>query len=59
MRDGIKPFTMILIDPLSHSFISNPYLPDIDKNCKIEFRPRTFEESEDLGINDMKCENYG
>lgn len=43
MREGTKPFTMILTDPLSQSFISNPYHPEQDKHCTIEFRPRTFE----------------
>jgi zinc finger protein len=58
MREGRRPFTMVLIDPLSHSFISNPFLPNEDTRLKIEFRPRTFEENEDLGLNDINTENY-
>lgn len=58
MREGQKPFTMILTDPLSHSFISNPWNPDKDTRATIEFRPRTFDENEHLGMNDMKVENY-
>lgn len=49
---------MILVDPLSHSFIANPFLPNEDPRLKIVFRPRTFEENEDLGLNDINTENY-
>jgi len=42
MREGLKPFTIILTDPLAHSFISNPWLPEVDQRATIEFRPRTF-----------------
>lgn len=41
MREGKRKFTMILVDPLAHSFIANPNHPNPDKNVKIEFRPRT------------------
>jgi zinc finger protein len=58
MSSGKRPFTMILTDPLSHSFISNPFLPNEDTRLKIEFRPRTFDENEDLGLNDINTENY-
>jgi C4-type Zn-finger protein len=35
MREGKRKFTMILNDPLAHTFISNPYLPNEDKGLKI------------------------
>ena len=54
MREGKRKFTLILVDPLAHSFLSNPYHPDQDQHLKIEFRPRTFEENQDLGLNDIK-----
>ena len=54
MREGEMKFTMVLVDPLAHSFISNPYHPNPDPNLTIEFRPRTFDENEDLGLNDIK-----
>jgi len=41
MREGQRPFTLILTDPISHSFISNPWQPEKDPRCTIEFRPRT------------------
>ena len=54
MRDGKRKFTIILVDPLSHSFISNPFQPNPDPRLKIESRPRTFDENEELGLNDIK-----
>ena len=50
---------MILDDPLSNSFIFP--IGDNNKNdtrLKKEEYERTFEQNEDLGINDMKVENY-
>jgi C4-type Zn-finger protein len=35
MRKGGRKFQIILIDPLGHSFISNPYHPEEDKRCTI------------------------
>ena len=58
MREGSRKFTLILVDPLAHSFVSSPYMPDPDPRMKIEFRDRTPEENDDLGLNDMKVENY-
>ena len=54
-----KKFTLILDDPLSNSFI----FPvgdgnEKDERLKKEEYERTFEQNEDLGINDMKVENY-
>jgi zinc finger protein len=54
-----KKFTFILDDPLSNSFIfpvgENK---NDDKRLKKEEYERTYEQNEDLGINDMKVENY-
>ena len=54
MREGKRKFTLQLIDPLSHSFISNPFQPNPDPRLTIETRERTFEEKEELGLNDIK-----
>ena len=35
MRSGNRNFTLTLVDPLAHSFISSPYLPDPDPRMKI------------------------
>lgn len=56
--DGKTKFTIHMIDPLSSSYIQNVYAPDPDPNMKIEEYPRTAQENEDLGLSDMKTENY-
>ena len=53
-----KKFTFILDDPLSNSFIFPIGEEKNDKRLKKEEYERTFEQNEDLGINDMKVENY-
>lgn len=56
--DGKTKFTIHMIDPLSSSYIQNVYAPDADPNMTIEHYPRTEQENEDLGLTDMKTENY-
>ena len=34
------------------------YAPDPDPEMKVEEYQRTFEQNEELGLNDMKTENY-
>jgi C4-type Zn-finger protein len=41
MREGLRPFKLILTDPLAHSFLANPWHPEADKRATIEFRKRT------------------
>jgi len=53
-----RPFTLILEDPLANSFLQNLYAPDPDPNMTIETFDRTWEQNEDLGLNDMKVEGY-
>ena len=48
------PFTLILDDPLSNSYIQNPYAPDVDEQVTIEVYERDFEQNEELGLNDIK-----
>ena len=43
MREGRRPFKLILKDPLAHSFIQNPYHPDEDQRVKRIFEKRTEE----------------
>ncbi|KAF9512650.1 hypothetical protein BS47DRAFT_1486086 [Hydnum rufescens UP504] len=54
-----RPFTLILDDPLANSYLQNLYAPDEDPNMTVEIYDRTFEQNEDLGLNDMKLEGYG
>lgn len=53
-REGTKPFTMILIDPLGHSFLQNPFYPDPDPTVLVEHFERTHDQNEFLGLLDMK-----
>uniref|UniRef100_A0A3B1KC61 Zinc finger protein ZPR1 n=1 Tax=Astyanax mexicanus TaxID=7994 RepID=A0A3B1KC61_ASTMX len=50
---------IILDDPAGNSYLQNVYAPDPDPEMKIEKYTRTFEQNEDLGLNDMKTEDYG
>uniref|UniRef100_A0A8C5FTU5 Zinc finger ZPR1-type domain-containing protein n=1 Tax=Gadus morhua TaxID=8049 RepID=A0A8C5FTU5_GADMO len=49
---------IILDDPAGNSYIQNVYAPDPDPELTIEKYTRTFEQNEDLGLNDMKTEGY-
>lgn len=53
------PFTVILDDPLSNSYIQNTWAPDVDPNLTEEDYERTFDQNEELGLNDIQTENYG
>ena len=58
VKSAENPFTVILEDPLANSYIQNLYAPDPDPNMTTEAFDRTWEQNEDLGLNDMKVENY-
>ena len=49
---------MILDDPLANSYLQNLYAPDPDPNMVIELYDRTWEQNEELGLNDIKVEGY-
>ncbi|BGP17532.1 hypothetical protein JCM10213_004074 [Rhodosporidiobolus nylandii] len=53
------PFTIILDDPLANSYIQNLYAPDKDPNMDEEEYERDWQQNEELGLNDIKVENYG
>ena len=55
--DGKLPFTLIMDDPLSASYIQNVYAPDPDPNMTIEDYKRTHEQDEELGIADMRIQH--
>lgn len=50
--------TLVVDDPLANSYLQNLYAPDDDPEMTIEEYERSFETNEDLGLNDMKTENY-
>jgi zinc finger protein len=58
VKSAEHPFTLILDDPLSNSYLQNLYAPDPDPNMTVEMYDRTFEQNDELGLNDMKVENY-
>ena len=51
---GDMDFTLILEDPLAHSYVQSLNPPDPDPQMQIEEYERTEEENEDLGLADMK-----
>lgn len=51
--------TLVIDDPAGNSYIQNLYAPDDDPNLLIEHYTRTDEDDDDLGIKQMKTENYG
>ncbi|KAF5350153.1 hypothetical protein D9756_009128 [Leucocoprinus leucothites] len=53
-----RPFTVILDDPLANSYVQNLYAPDPDPNLTIESYERTWQQNEELGLNDIKVEGY-
>lgn len=53
------PFSITLADPLANSFVQkNTDGDEPDPQIKIEEYERTEDEMEDLGLRDMKTENY-
>lgn len=55
---GTVPFTYIMDDPAGNSYLQNVYAPEEDPEMKVEYYERSFEQNEELGLNDMKTENY-
>ncbi|PVG03406.1 putative ZPR1-protein binds to translation elongation factor eEF-1 [Serendipita vermifera] len=58
IQSGSHQFTLILDDPLSNSYLQNLYAPDPDPNMTTEMYDRTKEQNDDLGLSDMKLDNY-
>ena len=50
-------FTLILDDPAGNSYMQNVYAPEEDPELTIETYERSFEQNDELGLNDMKVEN--
>nr|XP_046238317.1 zinc finger protein ZPR1 [Scatophagus argus] len=48
----------ILDDPAGNSYLQNVYAPEPDPEMTIEKYTRSFEQNEELGLNDMKTEAY-
>ncbi|XP_023224370.1 zinc finger protein ZPR1-like [Centruroides sculpturatus] len=55
---GNKNVTFIMDDPCGNCYIQNIYAPDPDPKMTVVHYERTFEQNEELGLNDMNTENY-
>jgi zinc finger protein len=53
LERGEEPFTLVLDDPVSNSFIQNPFAPDMDPQMIIEQYIRTWQQDEDLGLHQI------
>ena len=58
VKNAERPFTLILDDPLANSYIQSLYAPDPDPGLETEWYDRTFQQNEELGLNDIKVEEY-
>ena len=58
VMEAAHPFTVVLDDPLSNSYIQNIYAPDDDPNMRVEEYERDHEQNEELGLNDIQVEGY-
>jgi len=56
--DGEVPFTCILQDPLAGSYVQSFCAPEPDPQIEVEDYDRTEEEMEELGLSDLKTEDY-
>ncbi|XP_043250401.1 zinc finger protein ZPR1 [Colletes gigas] len=56
--EGKRKVTLILDDPAGNSYIQSLSDNGLDSGLKITKYERTFEQNEELGLNDMKVENY-
>uniref|UniRef100_A0A8C5L4U8 Zinc finger protein ZPR1 n=1 Tax=Jaculus jaculus TaxID=51337 RepID=A0A8C5L4U8_JACJA len=48
----------IMNDVAGNSYLQNVYAPEDDPEMKVERYKRTFDQNEELGLNDMKTEGY-
>ncbi|XP_072011874.1 zinc finger protein ZPR1 [Engystomops pustulosus] len=56
--EGQMKAHFVLDDPAGNSYLQNVYAPEDDPEMKVEKYERSFEQNEDLGLNDMKTEGY-
>ena len=58
----VFPFTLAIRDPLGNSFIStrigSSIPPELDPNLKMTDFERTWEENEDIGLNDINTKDF-
>ncbi|KAM4015568.1 zinc finger protein ZPR1 [Anomaloglossus baeobatrachus] len=56
--EGQMKAHLVLDDAAGNSYLQNVYAPEEDPEMKIEKYERSFEQNEDLGLNDMRTEGY-
>ncbi|XP_044138200.1 zinc finger protein ZPR1 [Bufo gargarizans] len=56
--EGQMKAHFVLDDPAGNSYLQNVYAPEEDPEMKVEKYERSYEQNEDLGLNDMKTEGY-
>ncbi|KAG5313094.1 ZPR1 protein, partial [Pseudoatta argentina] len=56
--DGQRKVTLILDDPAGNSYVQSLSDDGSDNRLKITKYDRNFEQNEELGLNDIKVENY-
>lgn len=56
--DGERQVTLILDDPAGNSYVQSLVDEGQDDRLKISKYIRSFDQDDELGINDMKVENY-
>eukprot|EP01116_Phalansterium_solitarium_P024616 TRINITY_DN9065_c0_g1_i1.p1 TRINITY_DN9065_c0_g1~~TRINITY_DN9065_c0_g1_i1.p1 ORF type:complete len:501 (+),score=182.92 TRINITY_DN9065_c0_g1_i1:120-1622(+) len=53
LKSGKVPFTFVLEDPAGNSYIQNIHAPEPDPTLTSEEFERSFEQNEELGLNDI------
>ncbi|NWH95426.1 ZPR1 protein, partial [Aegithalos caudatus] len=48
----------IMDDPAGNSYLQNVYAPEEDPELRVQRYERSFEQNEELGLNDMRTEGY-
>ncbi|XP_075298467.1 zinc finger protein ZPR1 isoform X2 [Opisthocomus hoazin] len=58
IAEGRREAHFVMDDPAGNSYLQNVYAPEEDPELLVERYQRTFEQDEDLGLNDMRTEGY-
>ncbi|XP_031989665.1 zinc finger protein ZPR1 [Corvus moneduloides] len=56
--EGKTQAHVIMDDPAGNSYLQNVYAPEEDPELRVQRYERTFEQNEELGLNDMRTEGY-
>ncbi|XP_018778568.3 zinc finger protein ZPR1 isoform X2 [Serinus canaria] len=56
--EGKAQAHFIMDDPAGNSYLQNVYAPEEDPELSVQRYERTFEQNEELGLNDMRTEGY-